>query len=216
MADSLQLGHLTRGSARSGVFLWCAMSTVIALPSFVTLAAPSALPGLAWQPELAFTDPWRWWTAAWVHLSAQHLWTNLAGAALVLALGLAARVPPLSGWAWGLAWPLTHLSLLAQPAITRYGGLSGVLHAGVMAVAVHLMLERRGQIHPSRLSATRWLGIAIAAGVLLKILLEAPWRAALTHPPGWDIAVAPLAHAAGALWGAACAFALVGLARWRS
>jgi rhomboid family GlyGly-CTERM serine protease len=215
MADSLHLGHVTRGSARSGTLIWAVVAAAIALPSVVTVLAPSALPGLAWQPELAFSDPWRWWSAAWVHLSERHLWANLAGAALVLALGLAARVAPLAAWAWVAAWPLTHLSLLAQPAITRYGGLSGVLHAGVMAVAVHLMFERRGQIHPTRLSATRWLGVAMAAGVVLKVLIEAPWRAALTHPPGWDIAVAPLAHAAGAFWGGVCALIFVAVARRR-
>ena len=41
-----------------------------------------------------------------------------------------------------------------------------------------------------------------------KLLIEAPWRAAVTHPVGWDIAVAPLAHASGALAGAALAWLL--------
>ncbi|HEY2925743.1 MAG TPA: hypothetical protein VGJ65_02660, partial [Albitalea sp.] len=46
---------------------------------------------------------------------------------------------------------------------------------------------------------------AIAAGLALKVVSESPWGAPLRHPPGWDIAVAPLAHASGALAGALCA-----------
>ena len=33
--------------------------------------------------------------------------------------------------------------------------------------------------------------------VLLKVLSEAPWAGPLSHPAGWDIAVAPMAHASG-------------------
>ena len=40
--------------------------------------------------------------------------------------------------AWALAWPLTHLALLAEPALLRYGGLSGVLRAGAAVAAVAL------------------------------------------------------------------------------
>jgi hypothetical protein len=51
----------------------------------------------------------------------------------------------------------------------------------------------------------RWIGAALLAGTAAKVLLEAPWGPVLRHPAGWDIAVAPLAHATGALAGAACA-----------
>ena len=37
-----------------------------------------------------------------------------------------------------VAWPLTHLSLLARPEVMHYGGLSGVLHAGVAVAALGL------------------------------------------------------------------------------
>jgi LCP family protein required for cell wall assembly len=50
-------------------------------------------------------------------------------------------------------------------------------------------------------------GAAIAAGLLLKIVLERPWAGPLSHPAGWDIALAPLAHASGALSGALCTLA---------
>ncbi|HEX7382930.1 MAG TPA: rhombosortase, partial [Burkholderiaceae bacterium] len=129
----------------------------------------------------------------WVHYSALHLGANLAGCALVAALGVAARVPPRAALAWLLAWPATQLGLLLVPALGHYGGLSGVLHAGVAVVAVGLLLEG-----PRR---RRMLGLAILAGLALKVLLEAPWAGPLAHPPGWDIATAPPAHASGLVAG---------------
>jgi hypothetical protein len=53
----------------------------------------------------------------------------------------------------------------------------------------------------------RRIGLAVLAGLALKVVLERPWAGPLSYPQGWDIAVAPLAHAGGALAGAACALA---------
>jgi rhomboid family GlyGly-CTERM serine protease len=184
---------------RQGRRAWLVVAGLLVLPSLATWPTQGlALRALSWQPALAFSEPWRWWTAAWVHLSLKHLLANLAGAVLVAALGWAARVPPRAAWAWLLAWPLTHLGLLLQPALQRYGGLSGVLHAGVAVAAVHLLMLQERQ--------ARVLGAAILAGMALKIVLEGPWRGPLIHPPEWDIAVAPLAHLLGTACGCACAW----------
>lgn len=169
-------------------------------PAWVAEGQATALPVLAWQAATAWSEPWRLWSAAWVHLSALHLAANTAGGVGVVALGWTARVPRRAALAWALAWPLTHAALAAVPALAVYGGLSGVLHAGVAVVAVEL--ARRTA------RAERRVGLAIAAGLALKIALEAPWRAAVLRPEGWDIAVAPAAHAAGALAGALCAWGL--------
>lgn len=151
---------------------------------------------LEWRPDSAWRQPWRIWSAAWVHYSHLHLLANAAGAVLVIALGLAARMPARAALAWFVAWPLTHLALLLRPELAGYGGLSGVLHAGVAVVAVELLF--RG-------GSARWLGLVIAAVLLLKILLEEPWGPALRWPAGWDIAVAPFSHAAGVVAGVLCA-----------
>jgi len=136
-----------------------------------------------------------------VHYSLLHLLANLTGAAAVGALGIAARAPSSAAWAWAIAWPLTQLGLLLEPALVHYGGLSGVLHAGVAVVAVDL-LRPSGAPNPW---ARRWVGLALLAGLTVKILLEAPWGAPLRHPAGIDIAVAPLAHASGVVAGLVCA-----------
>jgi rhomboid family GlyGly-CTERM serine protease len=168
------------------------------------LAWPIARGTLDWQPALAWSQPWRAFTAVAVHYSALHLGANLLGALLVAALGAVAQVPARMVWAWGAAWPLTQLGLLIKPELLHYGGLSGVLHAGVAVAALYVVIcGARSQ---------RVVGAAILAGTCIKVLLEAPWGPALRHGDGWDIAVAPLAHATGLVSGVLCAAVAQGIA----
>lgn len=224
MAGGLPLNG--RGAARRRprppAAAWWALCALAGGGALLTaLAGEPAV--LRWQPERAWDQPWRWWTAAWVHLSTGHLLANLAGTALVAALGHAAGCGRRAALAWAAAWPLTHGALLAQPALAFYGGLSGVLHAAVAVAALQLL---RGPARAGPLAdpdtdtdaerATgpglppgrrRAVGALLAAGLAAKLLLEAPWAGPLRHAPGWDIAIAPLAHTAGALAGALCALA---------
>jgi rhomboid family GlyGly-CTERM serine protease len=176
---------------------WAGLCAAAAAGALLAWMADPAL--LRWQPELAWAQPWRLVTAAFVHLSPLHLGANLAGTAVVAALGAAAGCGRRAACAWALAWPLTQLGLLAQPALRSYGGLSGVLHAAVAVAAWQLLRGARG---PRRV-----IGAAIALGLLGKLLLEAPWQGPLRQLPGWDIAIAPAAHASGALAGWLCAMA---------
>jgi rhomboid family GlyGly-CTERM serine protease len=175
--------------------VWWALTAALALGALA--AAGLDATRIDWQPQLAFSEPWRWWSAAWVHWSAGHRWANVAGALLVAAFGWRAGCDRADAWAWFAAWPLTHLALLMQPALLHYGGLSGVLHAGVVIAAVALL----------RAPGRRWLGAAVLAGTTVKLLLEQPWAAPLQPRPGWDIAIAPWAHLGGAIAGLACALA---------
>ena len=163
---------------------------------------------LDWQPALALRQPWRAWSAALVHLSGLHLAANLAGAVLVGALGYVAQVPRRSVVAWLCAWPLTQLGLLARPDLDHYAGLSGVLHAGVAVVAVYLIATASG--------SRRAIGLAVLAAVALKVASETPWAAeVLRHPAGWDIAIAPFAHASGLASGVLASAIAEVAARWR-
>ena len=80
-----------------------------------------------------------------------------------------------------------------------------MLHAGIAAAALHLVRRRTG--------GERWIGAALLGGVLLKVLGEAPWGPVLRHPAGWDIAVAPSAHACGVAAGLLCAAAAAAASR---
>ena len=165
-----------------------------------TPAQPTLAVWLDWQPSLALQQPWRCITAAWVHLSGQHLLGNLVGAVLVAAYGSSAGCGRRAALAWALAWPLTHAALLLQPTLLHFGGLSGLMHAGVAVASWQLLRGEHGQ--------RRAVGAAVLAMMALKLLLEAPWQGgALRHDSGWDIAIAPLAHSTGALAGLLCAWA---------
>lgn len=165
------------------------------------LAASSALtwfvhanPSLEWQPGAARSQPWRWWTAAFVHWTPLHLGANLLATAMVAAYGWVARVPTAVALAWAAAWPCTQLALLLKPQLLHYAGLSGVLHAGVAAVSMWLVM--RGN------RTERGVGWMMLLGQGVKLLLEQPWGAAVHAPTELDVPVAPLAHAAGSVFGA--------------
>lgn len=184
--------------------LWLAGSVLLAGGALAVWWAPTVW--LDWQPALAFTQPWRWWTAAFVHWSPSHLAANVGAALMVGVFGFAGRVPVAGVGAWLVAWPLTHGLLLVQPALAHYGGLSGVLHAGVAVAVLYLMVCGQGR--------QRTVAALVFAGLLVKLGLEAPWGPPLRHGAGWDIATAPIGHATGALAGLLCAAAV--LAHWAS
>ena len=142
-------------------------------------------------------EPWRAFSAAWVHWSALHLAANVLALIVIAALGVVARLPLPATLAWALAWPLTQIGLLLQPALAHYGGLSGVLHAGVAVAGWWILATTRGR--------ARAIAAAILAGLVVKLVLEEPWGPPLRHGGGWDIATAPLAHATGAVAGSLCA-----------
>lgn len=173
---------------------WVGVAAGLALASLLLWFAPRDR--LDWQPQLALAQPWRLWSAAFVHWSGLHLAANVGGAAVVAAFGVAARVPTGAAWAWLAAWPLTHAALGWQPHLLDYGGLSGVLHAGVAVAALHLVWREHG--------GRRLIGALVLAGLAAKLAFEKPWLGPTQTVAGWDFAVAPLAHLTGAAAGLVC------------
>lgn len=194
----------------SGVRAWPLNARRWAWPAFCLLLAalsaalwgtdPAHLQRWDWQPGLVSAQPWRCFSAAGVHLSALHLGANLAGLLLVALLGWRAGCGPGATAAWALAWPLTQAGLALQPALLHYGGLSGVLHAGVAVACCQLLRQGPG---PRRIA---W---ALLVGLAAKVVLEQPAQGVTTQPAGWDIPIAPLAHATGAVAGLLCGLALL-------
>jgi rhomboid family GlyGly-CTERM serine protease len=174
---------------------WVALAVLLGAGALLGWWLPAML--LDWQPALAWREPWRAWSAAFVHWSALHLGANLLACVLVAALGRVARLPVSAALAWLCAWPFVHLGLLAEPALAHYGGLSGVLHAAVAVAGWWLAVRARGR--------ARAIGLALLAGLVVKLVLEDPFGAPLARPAGWDIAIAPLAHATGVLAGSLAA-----------
>lgn len=176
---------------------WPLFAAGLALFALALQAGSSAWPDPRWdwQPALAWSQPWRWWTAAGAHWSPQHLQMNLVGCALLAWLGWRADLGPRATGAWALAWPLTQLGLLLQPGLAHYAGLSGVLHAGIAVLDVWLL---RGPARDQR------LGLALAAGLVLKLLSEHAWTGPAHAVAGWDFPLAPLSHVSGTLAGGLC------------
>jgi len=185
---------------------WVVLAVGLAAGALLAPALVSAH-AIDWQPARWLAEPWRWWTAAFVHLSPMHLWGNLAATALIAAFGITGEMPARATVAWFVAWPLTHLGLLSMPELRHYGGLSGLLHAGVAVAATQLAVTRTG-LH-------RGIGAATLVALAAKVLSETPWRAAVQVSPQWDIPVAPIAHLTGAVAGLLCGLAAATLRRTR-
>ena len=180
-------------SSADGGRAWCALAAVLAVGAALGVRPRAARRSTGSRRSRCASRGARS-SAAFVHYSALHLLANLAGvAAGRRARRVRARAVRRSPLAWLLAWPLTQLGLLARPDLLHYGGLSGVLHAGVACVAVHLIVHARGP--------RRAIGALLLAALAIKVVSEAPWGPALRHPAGWDIATAPFAHASGLVAG---------------
>jgi rhomboid family GlyGly-CTERM serine protease len=185
-----------------GRVAWVLVGLLLALPSLAVWPQHVlALQVLGWSAAVPWAEPWRWWSAAWPHLSMAHLLANLAGCLVVLAFGWVADLPRQAAWAWALAWPFTHVALAGQPGLSLYGGMSGALHAGV-AVAAYAVWRRA-------LPRESGLALAVLAGLVLKVVLE--WWADPAQPGALQLVASvglttvPRAHAAGTLIGLVCA-----------
>lgn len=211
---------------RLGLWLWWALCLLLALPALalrnhlapLDLAVPLWAPldqALVLRPEQGWhQSPWSWWSTAWLHGSTPHLLRNLAGVALLAALGGLMRPTLGAALAWGLAWPLTHLGMLLEPGLASYVGLSGVLHAGVVALALPAVMPWSRQPpappHPWDLPL-KLCGAALLLGVTLKILMENPWAHALLPSSASAINVAPWAHLSGSAAGALSTWMVMGV-----
>jgi rhomboid family GlyGly-CTERM serine protease len=164
-----------------------------ALAALSLLAWPLSHGTLDWRPALVVAEPWRAVTAAFVHWTPMHLGANLAGCAVLALLGWRARLGPREALAALIALPLTQLGLLLRPGLLAYAGLSGVLHA-LATIAVLTLLGRTGR--------ERFVGVAVALGLGIKLALEDPLGPVLRVTAGFDFPVAPFAHLTGAIAGA--------------
>lgn len=163
-----------------------------------------------WQPgfryEAKAASAGLWWAAVagqFAHLSANHLWVNLAGL-WIIAWGFKPWIKAtalLVGLASGCAgvW----IGLWLHPAVIWYAGLSGALH-GLMVYALCKVILGRGIGAASK----QWAGL-IALGLLIKLTLEVYIPGLLTDPASIGGPVLPQAHQWGALGGLAA-----GLLQW--
>jgi hypothetical protein len=175
-------------SARDWLLL-CALHGVASM--LLWWSGKGLVDALTWQAMDWRAQPWTLWTTAWVHNNTPHLIANQMALGAMTALAWIVRPPRLCTLAWLLAWPLSTLTLLWWPQIGYAVGLSGVLHAGALVLAVHLLFKR----------------------------LAVP-KALEQHPVVWssgnEMSVVQAAHLAGSAWGLVLGLATVWLGGgWR-
>lgn len=173
--------------------LLCALHGVASM--LLWWAHAPAVQALTWYAELWPAQPWTLWTSAWVHLNTPHLIGNQLALGALTAAGWVLRPSLAAALAWALSWPLLQVSLLWWPQVSHAVGLSGLLHAGVAVLGLHLLLSPVGP------KARPW-GAVLLAGLVVKLLIERSWQHPLLNDPHTDMAVVQAAHLSGAAWGA--------------
>lgn len=174
-------------------------TVVVALLGMTLLREPPA----ARQAALA-------WLLAWP-LTHAGLWLDerllfYAGASGVLHAGVAVL-----GWAalvQGSTGRATPVQAGAHSAALVLGsaGVAASLKAGSGSTAPVQAGCADASPAPARPALQlRLIGGLLLAGLAAKVIAEAPWSHAMLHHPGWDLPIAPLAHATGAVAGLACA-----------
>ena len=138
-----------RCSADAAAARWCALAVVRSRGSAGRAARASCWPGRAARRSTGSQrsrsrEPWRAFSAAAVHYSALHLLANLAGVALVGALGVVARVP--APMAVGLAARLAADAARPagrSPSCSTTAACRACCTPASRCVAVHLVLRAR-------------------------------------------------------------------------
>jgi hypothetical protein len=181
-----------RPSVRDWLLL-CALHGVASM--LLWWAGDNLVETLTFRSDGWINRPWTLWTTAWVHMNTPHLIGNQLALGALTATAWIVHPPRACALAWLLAWPLTTLTLLIWPQIGYAVGLSGLLHAGALVLAVHLLFK-----HIRVPKARRWGGLLLLA-VLAKLALEQGWSQPVAWDPGNDMSVVLAAHLAGGLWG---------------
>ncbi|WP_439520518.1 rhomboid family intramembrane serine protease [Hydrogenophaga sp.] len=175
---------------------WLVVCCVHGVASMLLWWAQSgAVAALTWRADHWAEHPWTLWTSAWVHLNTPHLIGNQLALGALTAFAWLVRPSLRCTLAWLTAWPLMQFSLLWWPQIGYAVGLSGVLHAGAMVLAVQLIFKRI----PIR-KARRW-GVLLALGVITKTLMERGWQYPVVWDRANDMSVVQAAHVSGVVWG---------------
>jgi len=175
---------------------WPALCAALALVCLVLFwQTPTGT--LAWSAPNWPRQPWTLWTAAWLHLSAQHLGANLLALAALAWLGHLLAAGPRCVAAVLLAWPLGTWALSWWSEVQEYRGLSGLMHSMLAVLSVEALRRRDHR---------RW-GYLLATGLLLKLAWEQAWNLPVVWDADWGFNVVRAAHLSGAATG--CLVALL-------
>jgi membrane associated rhomboid family serine protease len=190
------------------VHSWLALCLLHAVASMlVWWGGEGVASSLTWHADSWLQRPWTLWTSAWVHLHTPHLVGNQLALGALVALAWWVRPTWQASLAWFLAWPSGTLMLLLWPQIGYFVGLSGLIHAALVVVAVGLTGRT---VTPSVL---RLWGVALWAGLMVKLVIEQAWRQPVAWDEGANLSVVLAAHLSGVVAGLGWYLVLRWLAR---
>lgn len=166
----------------------------------------SAGAALEYRRALLAEQPWRLFTAHFVHVNWEHALVNAAAWWLVARLfgpdlDLRRQLITLGAGAVAIGGGLAAL----HPTIAWYRGFSGVLHALYFAGATCWLANALAR-PDTRTARGLWLPIALAAGGWIKVALEQPAGSATPYVDWLGAATVPQAHLLGAIAGTVLGF----------
>ena len=104
-----------------------------------------------------FTEPWRWWTAHWVHVGWMHYFLNMLAFVCLPFIFPQVKIRYLIGLLLTLPIFISFCFYYFYPNVEAYAGLSGVLHGLYVACALyHLKFKSERQF------STLVLGLVLA------------------------------------------------------
>lgn len=143
------------------------------------------MPRFIYQRDVMWSEPWRWWTAQWVHVGWRHYALNILA---VLCLPFIFPQVSRSGLLWAILIlsPVVSVSLYwFFPDVYAYAGFSGVLHslyvwAALESLVLHTQQKTvkqklaKQQIIQQiiRLTTEQKFAALLLLAVVLKVLIE--------------------------------------------
>lgn len=98
------------------------------------------MPHFIYNRSDMLSEPWRWWTASWVHVGWRHYMLNMLAFVLIVFIFPHANIKSLS-YCLAVFSPLLALALyMLMPNIYAYAGLSGILHGIYAYIALQSLM----------------------------------------------------------------------------
>lgn len=138
--------------------------TILFLIGFVIFSAALqlAMSHFIYNRTEMLSEPWRWWTASWVHVGWRHYMLNMLAFVLIVFIFPHANIKSLS-YCLAVFSPLLALALyLLMPDIYAYAGLSGILHGIYAYIALQSLM----------ISKERKFALLVLVCIALKISWE--------------------------------------------
>ncbi len=165
------------------IFVACALSLSACLQIFQ--------PYFIYWKWSFFSEPWRWWTAHWVHVGWIHYLLNMAAFLFLPFIFPQLKNRFLFILIFSLPVLISFSFYYLYPNIEAYAGFSGVLHGIYVATAIYYL----------QFSKERKFSLLVLGLIMAKIIWENTFGSTQTAALiGSTVLVE--AHLLGALWGA--------------